>query len=229
MVNPELVGFLLSFISGNKKRKIDEVLQNRTRFLTVVLEDIYQSQNASAVVRSSDCFGIQDIHVIENKNKYRLNPDVTIGAGKWINIIRYNDPGTDNTVSCLKGLKEKGYRIIAMTPHKDDELLTDFEVNTKTALLFGTELNGLSDTALNMADGYLKVPMCGFSESLNISVSAAISIFTLTNRLRSSKMNWQLNEEEVLEQKYIWAKKIVKGSGLLEKEYLQRKKNEASK
>jgi len=89
-------------------------------------------------------------------------------------------------------------------------------------LLFGTEEIGLSKIAMQNADGFVKIPMFGFTESLNISVSAAISLYELSKRLKSSTINWQLSEEEKIEQLIGWAKKVIKDGALIEKEFLNK-------
>ncbi|MGE3823990.1 MAG: TrmH family RNA methyltransferase, partial [Bacteroidia bacterium] len=138
-----LLKFFTQFITEERNKRLDDVIVNRTRHFTVVLEDIYQSQNASAVLRSCDCFGIQDVHIIENKNKYKLNPDVELGSSKWLNMNKYNW-NANNTLECIDTLKKKGYRIIATTPHFKSVPLEELKIDTPFALMFGTEIDGLS-------------------------------------------------------------------------------------
>ena len=190
-----LLSYLQEFITPNKKNKFEELILHRTRHLTIVLEDIYQPHNASAVLRSCDCFGIQDVHIIENMNKYEVNPDVALGSSKWLNLIKYNEK-ENNTESCLKKLKSEGYRVIATTPHENDFIPETLPLGEKTALVFGTELAGLSQVAIDLADGFVRIPMYGFTESFNISVSAALLLFALTERMRKSDINWALTEAE---------------------------------
>jgi len=213
--------FLSSFISENKKNKFEEIILQRTRHLTVVLEDIFQPHNASAVLRTCDCFGIQDVHIIENRNKYEINPDVAVGSSKWLSLYSYH-AAIYNTVECLRQLKDSGYSIIATTPHKKDFTPESLPLDQKIALVFGTELEGLSPHAKAMADGFVKIPMYGFTESLNISVSAALLIRSLTERLHNSDISWQLSESEKLDIKIAWAKNVVKKADLLEKEFLRK-------
>lgn len=220
----ELVEYLSQFVTENKKQKIDEVLEKRTRHLTIAIEDIYQPQNASAVVRTCDCFGIQDIHIIENLNRYKLNPDVTLGSSKWIDIVKYNKKNQNNTLACIEKLKNNGYQIIATTPHYEEVFLNDLQLDKKIALFFGNEKEGLSKDVIEKADGFMKIPMTGFTESLNISVCAAISIHHLITKLWKSEINWKLSDEEKFEIKYKWIKKIIKRSDLLEKEFLMKSK-----
>ena len=167
----DLLLYLEGFISEERKERFLEVLAKRTRFLAVAIEDVYQLHNTSAVIRSCDAFGIQDVHVVENRFGKRLDKNIAMGAEQWVDVHRYQ-----TTTQCMEALKEKGYQIIATTPHNDSNLLADAKITSKTALFFGTEKEGLSQAVLEQADGFLKVPMVGFSESLNISVSAALII-----------------------------------------------------
>lgn len=206
----KLIRYLESFLTQRRSDFMDQVLGYRTRYITVVLEDIYQPQNASAVLRTCDCFGIQDIHIIENRNQYKLNPDVTLGSDKWLNLIRYRKYA-DNTIEAINDLKKSGYRIIATTPSGKSQNLDDFDIHKgKAALFFGAELNGLTDKVLINADEFLEIPMYGFTRSYNISVSAAIILYNITARLRVSRINWQLPEDERIELKLRWIKNSLK-------------------
>ncbi len=215
-----LVDHFSSFMTVQRQALFDQVLGNRTRHVTVVLEDIYQPHNASAVLRSCDCFGVQDVHIIENQNKYEVNPDVALGSSKWLNLIRYNDTD-DNTEEALIALKQKGYTIVATSPHSEGYLLDDVPLDIKPAFAFGTEMRGLSHTAMRMADAYLKIPMYGFTESFNISVSVALILYSFTEKLRRSHLDWRLDEEEVTDIKLRWMRSSIKRSDLIEREFLR--------
>jgi tRNA (guanosine-2'-O-)-methyltransferase len=215
----ELVGYLKDFITEERFRKFRAAVAQRTRHITLALEDIYQPHNASAVLRSCECFGIQDVHIIESRNKYEVNPDVALGSSKWLNLVRYNS-SEDNTRACLNSLREQGYRLVATSPHKDNYDPGTLPLDTKTALLFGTELAGLTPIALEMADDFIRIPMVGFTESLNISVSAAIFIQTLTGRLRESSVAWQLTGDEQSEILLSWLRNSIKHSDILIREFL---------
>lgn len=224
-MSPALIKYLEQFITQKRLDLFNQVLNERTRYITVVLEDIYQSQNASAVLRTADCLGIQDIHIIENKNEYQINPDVALGASKWLNLIKY-DQQEYNTLEAISHLKKKGYRIVATTPHTDDINLENFDLTKgKVALFFGTELNGLTDQMIDNADEYLKIPMVGFTESFNISVSAAIILHQLSFSLKKSLVNWQLTDNEKQEVLLEWLKKTIKKSSLLIDDFLSKKNN----
>lgn len=207
----ELITRLTPFVTEHRLARMLDVLSRRTRYLTIVVEDIYQSQNASAVLRSCECFGVQDVHIIENLNKYEINPDVALGANKWLSMHKYNEKDF-NTPDCLSHLKKQNYRIIATTPHQDDCLLEELPLDNKIALLFGTEMKGLSKEAIDMADGFMKIPMAGFTESFNISVSAAICLYHLAPKIRKEVKGWQLSEEEHTDILLLWLTLSVKNS-----------------
>ena len=199
---------LYGLMTDNRKATFEDVLSKRTRHITVAIENIFQSQNASAVLRTCDCFGIQDVHVIENSNTYEINSDVALGSSKWVNINRY-DAEENNTVQCINTLKEKGYKIIGTTPHTDDITIDQLDITDPTALIFGTEKDGLSDLAKEHCDGFVKIPMYGFTESFNISVSAALCLHTLSEKMRASEVKWNLSEEEIDELRLAWSKNTI--------------------
>jgi tRNA (guanosine-2'-O-)-methyltransferase len=204
-------------ISDNKKEKFDAYVQDRTRHVTVVLENIFQPHNAAAVLRSCDCFGVQDVHIIENYNKYEPNKEIDMGSSKWLDTIKYSRT-ENNTTECIQALKAKGYKIVATTPHTDDCMIEDLPLDQPIALMFGTELTGLTDEALEQADAYVRLPMYGFTESYNISVSVALALFSTTERMRKDEnVNWQLSEDEQDSIKLGWAKQVVKHSEKVEK------------
>ncbi len=219
----ELISYLSQFITTERYDLFNKIIDDRTRYMTVVLEDIFQPHNASAVLRSCDCFGVQDVHIIENENEYTVNPDVARGSSKWLNLYKYNK-NENNTVSTINELKNKGYRIIATTPHKKDVNLEDFDIRAgKFALMFGSEGPGLSEIAMKNADEFLKIPMYGFTESFNISVSAALSLHHLILKLRESNINFKLKK---LEQEVIvleWLKRSIKDSENIIRNYLNEK------
>jgi len=203
----QLLEHLLSFLTERRKNLFEEVISKRTRHFTVVTEDVYQMHNTSAVMRSCDVFGIQELHVIEEKISKEIDREIAMGAQKWVNIHRHH-----STKECIDNLKEKGYQIIATTPHNNSTELKDFDILKKSAFFFGKEKEGLSDVVLDAADGYLKIPMYGFTESLNISVSAAIILQSVVTRLKDSVIDWELSEQEKNKIRLDWAKKSVKSS-----------------
>ncbi len=218
----ELIAFLEGFTTDERREQLLKVVNERTRYITVGLENIYQTQNASAVLRSCDCFGIQDVHIIENDYEFNINPQVVIGATKWLNLNKYNEL-KNNTQSALRKLKKDGYRIIATTPHRDDINLEQLDLNKgKVAIILGNEREGISEVVKQEADEFMKIPMYGFSESLNLSVCAAITTQHLSNELRNSDINWQLTEDERDELYLEWLLKSIKKSELLLEEFNKR-------
>ena len=212
--------YLKGYISVNKQQLIDKALDQRTRHLAVVLDDIYQPQNASAAIRTADCFGIQEVYVIENKHKFKVNPRVVHGSSKWVNVTRFNEEA-DNVKACVTQLKEQGYRLLATVPDPSATSIYDIDISQKTALVFGTEMSGISPGMMEHVEGEVTIPMYGFTESFNISVSVAIILSRLAEKLFSSNIDWKLNEDEKSLLKLEWYRKIVNRSNLLEKEFLK--------
>jgi tRNA (guanosine-2'-O-)-methyltransferase len=219
----QLFNHFSQFVSDHKKEFIQRVLNHRTRYLTVVLENIYQSQNASAVLRTCECLGIQDVHIVEDTAKYQLNIRVLKGADKWLNIERYRTKGSNNMETCFHKLKSEGYKILVADPAEDGISVHDLEVTpNKIALVFGNELHGASEYAIQHAHGKVRIPMVGFTESLNISVSAAICLNTLLPKIRQADgANIFLSDAERQTIKLAWYRKIVRRSDLLEREFLR--------
>jgi tRNA (guanosine-2'-O-)-methyltransferase len=209
-----LTEYLKQFVTPNRYQLFQKILEYRTRYITVVLENIYQPQNASAVVRSCDCFGIQDIHAIENSNQYIIDKEVAMGADKYLTIIRHQSVEA-NELKVMNDLKRQGYRIVATTPHAKDAALEEFDLSKgKVALFFGQNV-------IDNADEYLKIPMYGFTESFNISVSASIVLHHLNLQLRKSDIAWGLTPKEKELLTYQWTKASIKKVDLILKKYCQ--------
>ncbi len=207
LLDLQLFEYLQSLLTDRRRQLFSNVLSQRTRHFTVVTEDVYQLHNTSAVMRTCDVFGIQDLHVVEERLGKRIDREIAMGAQKWVSLHRYN-----GIKECMKTLRENGYQIIATTPHNDATLLHDFDVAKKSAFFFGKESDGLSDTVLQQADGFLKIPMYGFTESLNISVSAAIILQEVVTRMRIENVDWALSEAEKLEIEMEWTQRTIKSS-----------------
>jgi len=201
-------------ITENKKELFTKIAAERTNHITVVLENIYQEHNASAVIRSCDCFGIQELHVIEKGNAYKVQRDIALGAGRWVDMYNY-DRGTTVSSDCIQKLKSKGFSIIATTPHAS-ETIHSLPIDHPMAFIFGTERQGLSEEMLALSDHQVKIPMYGFTESFNISVSVAIVLNTIRARLENSNYNWKLSSEEQTLLINKWCRKILNGGDHLE-------------
>lgn len=198
------ISYLESLVSENKRNLIKEALEYRTRYLTVAVENSTNPHNASAVVRSCDIFGVQDMHVIQSNEAFKALNTVAKGASKWMDLHRY-----ETTQSCIKKLKNDGYRIVATTPHERGYTLSELPINQKTALFFGTEITGLSDEVIDLADDFVTIPMFGFTESFNISVSAAICLYDLITRIHASDIAWQLTDAQKETLQREWLQRIL--------------------
>jgi tRNA (guanosine-2'-O-)-methyltransferase len=216
MIDLDYLEFLENILTDERKERFATVLANRTNHFTVAMEDIFQLHNTSAVMRSCEVFGVQELNVVEEKYGKSIDKEIAMGAQKWVDVNRF-----ESISSCIGSLKSKGYQIIATTPHENDCLLEDFDITKKSAFFFGTERNGLSEEVLKNADGFLKIPMVGFTESLNISVSAAITLQNLTSLLRKSDIKWQLSAEEILVKRMQWAKNSIKDIKRIEARYFE--------
>ncbi|WP_336068848.1 RNA methyltransferase [Mesoflavibacter sp. CH_XMU1404-2] len=216
MVDIKLLEHLEGYLTENRLERFHKVLDQRTKHFTVATEDVYQLHNTSAVIRSCDVFGIQEVNIVEEQNTKRIDREIAMGAQKWVDLNRFH-----TVKDSIKDLKSKGYQIVATTPHINDCDLSDFDVTKKSCFFFGRETEGLSDEVLQQADAYLKIPMVGFTESLNISVSAAIILQHVTSKLKKTVVNWQLTETEKLEKRLDWCKKTIKSyDEIVERFYL---------
>lgn len=208
-MHSRLYELLSEHLTEHKRALFERVLAERTRHVTLVMEDLYQAQNTSAIQRSAESFGVQDLHVIENKHTFSHHRRISKGSADWITMHRYNSQGNDNTEFCLTTLKKQGYQIVVTALHEKTISLHEVDLTKKTAVLMGTELTGASETAMKQADVFMKIPTVGFTESLNVSVASAIILQQLTHRLRKENIRWQLSDEEKLMLKIDWAKRSI--------------------
>jgi tRNA (guanosine-2'-O-)-methyltransferase len=185
-----------------------------------VLEDIFKPHNASAVLRTCDCFGIQDVHVIEKANQYKVNPYVTRGASQWIDLHKYDSTEGSAVLDCFTKLKTKGYKIYGTSPVPGSMTIHELDPTQKIALVFGNEHDGISEEVTKNVDGLVHIPMMGFSESFNISVSASIFLYDLRKRAKELGVSdFFLSEAEKQELRLRWYRDVVRRSDLLEKAY----------
>lgn len=199
-----LCAWLAGFLSDHRRELLPRVLAQRTRHVTVVLEDLHKPHNASACLRTCDCFGIQDVHVIENQNPFHAHRDIARGAPQWLTLHRHRKD-VENTEPCLQQLRDAGFQIVMTSPHQPDGDLEEYDITRKTALVFGNEKAGASPVVRRMADHVLRIPMHGFSESFNISVALGVCLHHLTWKLRQSDVEWSLPpaERAVLLQRWV--------------------------
>ncbi|MEQ8906833.1 RNA methyltransferase [Ekhidna sp.] len=211
-MNPQqVIDILEQFVSENKQTHIERVLNQRTRHVTLVFEDIDKPHNVSAVLRTAECMGIQDLHFIKNKNDYKVNPIISQGAAKWVTLHHHNR-AEDNVSECYQSLRENGYQIYATSLHEKSQSIEDIDPSIKTAIVFGTEADGITQEAGKKADGFVHIPMSGFTESFNLSVSAAICLTVLKSKLN----RWPpLTDQEMLVLRSEWYRKIVRESDII--------------
>ncbi len=215
------INYLKEFITQKRLDRFLEVLNNRTRYLTIVLEDVFQGHNAAAILRSCDCFGIQDIHLIENRNEFKPNEEISLGATQWLTLYKYNEKNHNNTEKCYQDLRQKGYKIITTSPHSKSKEISELSLEKPIALVFGAEKEGLSEYALYKADESVFIPMYGFTESFNISVSVALCLYELNKKLRNSSINYTLSDIEKNKILLQWLKNSIKDADkILERYFL---------
>jgi len=215
------IAYLSQFVTRKRLNLLGDILDKRTRHLTIALEDVYHPHNASAVLRSCDCLGIQDIHIIEDRNTLDISEKVTRGAESWLTLKKYDDPDGRNALRCIEALRQDGYRIIAMTPHHPDYTLGDLEVNEKLAVFFGSEKDGLNDIVLEQADDKVMIPMFGFTESYNISVGVALVLYDLRTKLEATGIDWGLMKQEKQTLMLDWLRYSVRAGKLIEDRFFE--------
>ncbi|MGF1523683.1 MAG: TrmH family RNA methyltransferase [Leptolyngbyaceae cyanobacterium] len=223
-----LTKYLEDFVTAERRSRIDAVLAQRTRYITVVAEDFHNAHNASAILRTCEGLGIQDIHVVENFNTFKARRGAASGSKKWVTVHHYDSDTEDNTQSCLKKLRSQGYLLVATSPHGEALPPEVLPLDQKLAILFGSERYGLSTDAQSQADLQLTIPMVGFMESLNVSVSAALCLYTLTQRLRMLDVDWPLSDREKLDLRLDWMRYSARHSDRLEQRFLSTHRREFS-
>jgi len=202
------------FITPHKRGLFERLAPQRTRHVTVVLEDLHQAHNASAVLRTCDLLGVQDLHAIETRNRFTANKEISLGSDKWTTVHRH--AGEEGTAACVAALRASGHRIIATTPHAEAWTPETIPLDRPLAFCFGTELQGLSPGLLQQCDGALRIPMHGFTESYNISVLAGIVLYTVMQRLRASDVRWQLDEQAITALKLQWTRAALQDATAIE-------------
>lgn len=213
----ERTAYMSQFLTEERVEVLRRTLASRTRYMTILTENTFHPQNASALVRHCEAFGLQDLHTVETRCKFNPNVNIVRGTDKWVDIMRHES--TEEAISSLKGA---GYRLVATTPHRESCTPETFDVaKGPFCLVFGTEHAGVSDEIIEAADEYLRIPMCGMVESLNVSASAAILIYMLSQRMRlTPSIDWALKEEDAREMLFRWVMSSVKDSErILERQF----------
>lgn len=207
----EHIDFFKSLVTEARLDKIDQVLEERTRHVTVVLEDTFKVHNISAVMRNLECFGVQDVHLIEDSNSsIPLSHYIAKSSDKWLSLYKYkktaiNSPQKD----CIDYLKSQNFQLIALSPHAEEDSFKKIDFSKKTALLLGKENNGLSPEMIEASDHFVRIPMYGFTESFNLSVASALCLQEIIPLIKKPPINWQLRPEEKTQLKKEWILKSV--------------------
>ena len=205
--------YLKQFLTEERLQKIEHFSKESSDFVLPVMEDVYQFRNAAAIVRSVEACGFHHVVALEEENVFNPNLKVTKGAETWVQVEKM-----PNNLDSLKEIKSRGYKILAVSPEKNATMLPDYEVKEPIALVFGTELEGVSDEVLDFADETLAIPMFGFTKSFNVSVAAAICMYELKQKLMKSGIDYQLSDEKLLEMKIRWTVNSIRsGEELLER------------
>ncbi|CAM2065391.1 tRNA (guanosine(18)-2'-O)-methyltransferase [Sulfidibacter corallicola] len=213
----ELCEYLAGFVSENKRTLFDEALTWRTRHVAVVLEDIADSRDASAVIRSCECYGVQDFYVIARRRSFQVRLGVAMGAAKWIDLHHL---GRREEAS-LDSLRDAGYRIAALSTRPDAMPLAQVPIAEPLAFVFGTEDLGLGEETHAVADYHVRVPSHGAGAKYNLSVCAGLVLYDVTRRLRASSHDWRLSEDARLDLLLEWYAKIPKSRESLVRRFLQ--------
>lgn len=223
----EILEYFQTFLSDHKITLFDKRVKDRTKHFTLVLEDLFHPHNASAILRTCDCMGFQDVHIIENNHEFKNERDISLGSNKWLTIHKYNDFDTSSP-TCINQLKEKGYKIAVLSPHHEDVSINDYPLDNKTAFILGAEKSGLTEYSIENADYHINIPMYGFTESYNVSVTAALTMYDLVNRMRKSNLHWQLDEKEQWETKLAWTLRTIQSSSDIVKLFVKENPQAAS-
>jgi tRNA (guanosine-2'-O-)-methyltransferase len=217
----KLTAYLAQFVTPQRRARIEDVLSWRTRYVTVLVENVYQPHNASAVLRSCEIFGVQDVHVVEAEYDFRPNRGIALGAAQWLTIHQYSDEGHGSgTMAAMEALRKAGYHLAALTLHEDSIPLEALSLAQPVALCLGTEEDGLSEKAHQWADSFVRLPMYGFTQSFNVSVTAALSLASLMPRLRASAHVWRLSEQEQQALRLQWLQQSIRNGALLAEHFL---------
>jgi tRNA (guanosine-2'-O-)-methyltransferase len=205
-------------ITPNKVGLFEKIAPQRSRHLVVGLENIQQDHNASAIMRTMDCLGFQELHLIEKNNNYQFQRDIALGAARWLDVMQHQQE-PEPVLDSIAHLRQKGYQIVATSPHLKASTPQNIDLTKPIALFFGAEKHGISEELSANADAFLHIPMHGFTESFNLSVSAALVLSALRTRLEASSIDWLLSPEAQTELKISWCERILNGGPQLAQKF----------
>ncbi len=214
----EIYDYIKQFLTEERLNKIEHFSVESSDFVLPVMEDVYQYRNAAAIVRSVEACGFHQVVALEEENVFNPNLKVTKGADTWVKVEKL-----PRNLASLQEIKSRGYKILAVSPEKNATMLPDYEVKEPIALVFGTELEGVSQEILDFADETLAIPMYGFTKSFNVSVAAAICMYELKQKLIKSNIDYKLSEEKLLQIKIRWALNSIKSGEMILEKFLEEK------
>lgn len=216
MNNQKTFEYLQQFLTDERLEKINRFAPESSDFVLPVIEDVYQFRNAAAIVRSVEACGFHKIVAMESENQFNPNLRVTKGAETWVDVERL-----PHSLDSIKQIKNRGYKIVAVSPEKNATLLSDFQMTEPVALVFGTEAEGVTDEILDFSDETLAIPMYGFTRSFNVSVAAAICVYDLKQKLMRSNLDYKLSEEKLWGMKVRWAVNSLQSGEQILAKYLR--------
>jgi len=168
-----IVALLRPHMTERRLQRIRSVVAERTRSVVPVVEGLVNTGNVSAVMRSAEALGHQDVHVVKGDHeRYKHSQRTAQGAQHWLDVWHWDAPG-----DCAAHLREAGYRLVAMHLHADTVPIREVDFTAPTALVFGNEEAGVTDAMLEETDAACEVPLPGFTESFNVSVAAAVALY----------------------------------------------------
>lgn len=214
---PDLLSYLEQFVQADRILRLKQVLAKRTNYLTVVTDQVVDPHNISAICRSAECFGVQNVHLIESNFPFRGAKNIQRGSLNWVNVNRYD--GENKTQDCIQTLKSNGYKIVAVSPHVASKSISELTFDKPIALVMGQEQLGVSNEIMMSADECVIIPMHGFTESLNVSVACSIALYDLRKRLDESTVQWQLSDHDRNELYQQWLFDSIKRPDLIIEHY----------
>lgn len=209
--------YIKQFLTDERLEKIEHFAPESSDFVLPVLEDVYQFRNAAAIVRSVESCGFHKVVALQEENNFEPNLRVTKGADTWVEVEKL-----PRNIASLQKIKDRGYKIVAVSLENNAKMLPEYEITEPIALVFGTEMEGVTQEILDFADETLAIPMYGFTRSFNVSVAASICMYELKQKLMKSSIDYKLDEYKLMKMKIRWAVNSIKsGKQILEKYYKQ--------
>lgn len=213
---PKTYEYLKQFLTDERQSKIEHFAPESSDFVLPVLEDVYQFRNAAAILRSVEACGFHKVVALQEENNFEPNLKVTKGADTWVEVEKL-----PRNMESFQKIKDKGYKIVVVSLENNAKMLPEYEITEPIALVFGTEMEGVSQEILDFADETLAIPMYGFTRSFNVSVAASLCMYELKQKLIKSDMDYKLNEEKLLRMKIRWAVNSIKSGEQILDRYLK--------